>query len=121
MFGDNQSVVTSGTIPHSTLNKRHNALAYHRVREAVAADILNFMHISTKQNVADALTKFLPYPVWRPLIEPLLFRKGDTMTQKDAEELYAEEKIGISETTSVKYMSVMEEMNAEQECETGVD
>ena len=29
MFGDNQSVITSGTIPHSSLNKRHNALAYH--------------------------------------------------------------------------------------------
>jgi hypothetical protein len=37
MFGDNpQSVITSGTIPHSSLNKRHNALAYHRVREAIA-------------------------------------------------------------------------------------
>jgi len=26
LFGDNQSVVTSSTIPHSSLNKRHNAL-----------------------------------------------------------------------------------------------
>ena len=37
MFGDNQSVVTSSTIPHSGLNKWHNALSYHRVREAIAA------------------------------------------------------------------------------------
>ena len=29
MFGDNQSVVTSSTIPESALNKRHNALSYH--------------------------------------------------------------------------------------------
>ena len=44
MFGDNQSVVTSSTIPHSALNKRHNALSYHRVREAVAAGIIRFYH-----------------------------------------------------------------------------
>ena len=31
MFGDNQSVITSSTIPHSMLGKRHNFLAYHRV------------------------------------------------------------------------------------------
>ena len=31
MFGDNKSVITSSTIPHSSLNKRHNALSYHRV------------------------------------------------------------------------------------------
>jgi hypothetical protein len=30
MFGDNEeSVITSSTIPHSSLNKRHNALTYH--------------------------------------------------------------------------------------------
>jgi hypothetical protein len=40
MFGDNQSVVINSTIPYSSLNKRHNALAYHRVREMIAADIL---------------------------------------------------------------------------------
>ena len=28
LFGDNKSVVTSSTIPHSNLNKRSNALAY---------------------------------------------------------------------------------------------
>ena len=29
LFGDNESVITSSTIPHSSLSKRHNALAYH--------------------------------------------------------------------------------------------
>ena len=29
MFGNNRSVVTSATIPHSTLRKRHNILAFH--------------------------------------------------------------------------------------------
>ena len=31
MFGDNQSVVTSSTIPQSCLNKRHTILSYHKV------------------------------------------------------------------------------------------
>ena len=79
MFGDNQSVMTSSTVPHSSLNKRHNALAYHRVRESVAAGIVNFMKIDGKQNPADALTKFLPYVTWWPLIQPLLFWKGETL------------------------------------------
>jgi hypothetical protein len=37
MFGDNQEVVNNSSIPHISLNKRHNALAYHRVREIIAA------------------------------------------------------------------------------------
>ena len=40
LFGDNRSVVTSSTIPHSTLTKRHNILAFHRVREAIAAKLM---------------------------------------------------------------------------------
>ena len=39
MFSDNQSVLTNSTVLHSQLNKRHNALAYHRVREAIAAAV----------------------------------------------------------------------------------
>lgn len=48
MFGGNQSVLTSATVPQSNLNKRHNALAYHRVREAVGAKVMYFMHIAAR-------------------------------------------------------------------------
>ncbi len=41
MYGTNQSVVINTTMPNSTLKKRHNALIYHRVREAVAAGIIS--------------------------------------------------------------------------------
>ena len=71
LLGDNKSVITSSTIPHSSLSKRHQALAYHRVRSAVAAKLglgfLKFSHIDGKQNPADIMTKFLPYPVFCPL------------------------------------------------------
>ena len=52
MFGDNQSVVTNTTLPHSPLRKRHNALSYHRVRE-VCACFLNFFWLDGKKNPAD--------------------------------------------------------------------
>jgi hypothetical protein len=37
---DNNSVVLNTTLPSSTLKTKHNAIAYHRVREAVAAKIV---------------------------------------------------------------------------------
>ena len=46
MFGDNKSVVTSSTVPHSLLSKRHNILSYHRVREAIATKILVFIGVT---------------------------------------------------------------------------
>jgi len=45
LFGDNKSMVTSTTLPHSTLKKRTQANNYHRVREAVAAGIVNIVHL----------------------------------------------------------------------------
>jgi hypothetical protein len=78
MFGDNQSVVTSSTLPHSLLNKRHNALSYHRVREAIAAKILGFFHIRSKSNPADVLSKHCGFPQMWPHVKPLLFWRGDT-------------------------------------------
>ena len=83
MFGDNQSVITSGTLPHSSLNKRHNALAYHRVREAVAAGVMYFVKVAGKTNVSDMFTKFLPWVDFWPLVQPLLFWKGDTKKKVD--------------------------------------
>ena len=81
MFGDNQSVITSSTIPHSNLNKRHNALSYHRVREAIAANILYLIHIDGKLNPSDVLTKFLSWAKFWPLIQPFLFWKGETIKE----------------------------------------
>jgi len=79
MFGDNQSVITSSTIPHSLLNKRHNALSYHRVREAIASGILRFIHIDGKNNPADILSKHCGYQQSMPLARPLLFWRGDPL------------------------------------------
>ena len=78
MFGDNESVITNATIPHSQLNKRHLALAYHKVREAVAADIIGFYHIPGESNPADIMSKIWGFQqVWTKL-KALLFWQGET-------------------------------------------
>jgi hypothetical protein len=76
MFGGNQSVVKNSTIPHSSMNKRHISLDYHRVREMIAAKILAFYWIDGKKNPADIVSKHWGYQqVWQ-LLKPLLFYSG---------------------------------------------
>jgi len=86
MFGDNESVIKSSTIPASTLNKRHNALSYHTVRAAIASNIIKFMHVPGVENIADVLTKHVQRPVAKPLITPYLFRKGPLIKAIEEEE-----------------------------------
>ena len=78
MFGDNESVVNTAAMPHSKLTKRHNALSYHRTREAIAAGILRFYHIKGKLNPADILTKHWTLASVWAVLKPLLFWQGDT-------------------------------------------
>ena len=78
LFWDICLVITSSTIPSSILSKRHNALAYHCVHEAVAGKIIKFCFIASTDNIANIMTKFLHYPVFWPFVEPVLFWKGQT-------------------------------------------
>ena len=55
--GDNRSVVTSAALPHSLLTKRHNILAFHRVREANAATLMAFYWIQSAYNLSEMLSK----------------------------------------------------------------
>jgi hypothetical protein len=65
MFGDNQGVVMNSSISHSSLNKRHNTLLYHQVREMIAAKILGYYWINGKMNPADIVSKHWAYPqIW---------------------------------------------------------
>ena len=82
MFGDNKSVVDSASIPHFKLHKHHNALSFHRVREAIAASIVRFYHIDSGENAADMLSKHWGYQQVWPVLQPLLFWPGDTADAK---------------------------------------
>ena len=78
MFGDNEAVITNSTIPHSQLNKRHLALAYHKVREAQAANGIGFYHIEGDKNPADIMSKIWGYQQVYPQLKAILFWQGDT-------------------------------------------
>ncbi len=87
-FGDNESVVNSSMIPEGKLHKRHLALSYHQVREAIAAKVFTFTHMNGKFNPADMLSKHWGYQqIWKYALRPLLFWKGDTSNLiEDSEE-----------------------------------
>jgi hypothetical protein len=56
LLEDNMSVVLNTTVPSSVLKKKHNAIPYHRVREAIAARMMRFSCIKSEQNVSYVLT-----------------------------------------------------------------
>jgi len=72
-FCDNKSVVTNSVHPASTLKKKHNAIAYHRVREAIAAKTIRIGWVKSNKNLADLLTKPLPGPTLHALCEKILY------------------------------------------------
>jgi hypothetical protein len=45
MLGDNMSVFLNNTVSSSVLKNNNNAIAYHRVRQAIAERILRFAYI----------------------------------------------------------------------------
>ncbi len=57
MFGDNESVVNSSSVPHAKLHKRHTALSFHCVHEAVASKYVGFYFLPGAKNPADILSK----------------------------------------------------------------
>jgi len=73
VFCDNESVVKNSTRPESALKKKHNAISYHRVREAQAAGIVRIAHEDGDTNLADLLTKCLAAPRLKELISHVLW------------------------------------------------
>jgi len=59
IYCDNSSVVHNTTRPESVLKKKHNSIAYHKIREAVAAGYIDIQKIKSEDNLADLLTKVL--------------------------------------------------------------
>ena len=97
MLGDNMSVVVNTTIPSSSLKKKHLSCAYHKVREAIAGNYVDFGHIKSTQNLADINTKPLSSPDFHALVGPYLFRtykELDDMKENKAleKEIYIQEK-----------------------------
>ena len=72
VFCDNESVVNSSSFPDSRLKKKHCSVAYHKVRECIAAGTLLIYYEQSSSNLADLLTKLLPANKREPLVTSLL-------------------------------------------------
>ena len=102
MFDNNRSVVTSATLPHSTLSKRHNILAFHRVREAIAAKIMDFHWIQSEYNLSDMLSKHwdhnkilsndseIAHHMWLHHTDPKISNRRDIQVTKIIHPYYAQ-------------------------------
>ena len=73
VFCDNEGVVRNTTAPELTLKKKHTAINYHRVREAVASGTICIAKEDTQSNLADLLTKSLPGVTLRNLCEKIFY------------------------------------------------
>ena len=100
LFGDNISMVTNTSLPHSTLKKRQSANNYHRVREAVAAGIVSIVHCDTKYNLADMGTKALNGQVHQFLLQnqnfPPVSTAGECQLDRPEQEIMTKAKLVMS-------------------------
>ena len=73
-------MIKSSTRIDAKLHKRHVALSFHRVREAMASGVFTMCHLRSERNPADMLSKFWSHnKIYKFSLQPLLFWKGDTM------------------------------------------
>ena len=69
IFCDNGAVCANTTGPESTLTKKHHSIAYHRSREAVAANTVRVSKEHTLTNLADIFTKTMAAPKREGLLD----------------------------------------------------
>jgi hypothetical protein len=75
VFCDNEAVYKNVSNPSSTLKKKHNSIAYHKVRESIAAGVLYVYKVESEWNLSDILTKALP-PAQRIQIRSCIMVSG---------------------------------------------
>ena len=78
VFGDNKAMIESSKFPYARLNKRHNILSFHFVRNIISKGYISINHIKSQSNVADILSKHWSYKSAYPLLRPIFHYAGDT-------------------------------------------
>ena len=61
------------SIPESTLNNKHNSINYHIVRKTAAYRIIRAVKEDTATNLAEPLTKLMPYSQRNELLGQILY------------------------------------------------
>ena len=72
IFCDNEAVVKSGSFPEVKLKKKTSSIAFHMIREAVAAGKALLYYEKSQSNIADLFTKLLPKTKRRELVRCVL-------------------------------------------------
>ena len=72
VFCDNEAFYKSTSIADSTLKKKYNSVAYHKIWECIAARILVVHKEDTGSNLADILTKCLSADKRKYLMEKIM-------------------------------------------------
>jgi hypothetical protein len=72
LYGDNFGVIQSAEIPEGELKKKHIAISYHYVREAIAARIVNAHWCKSSENFADICTKALGSNIFHDLVTEMM-------------------------------------------------
>ena len=81
---DNKSVVTNASVPASVLHKRHNAICYHRVREAQASQMIRVGWIPGEFNKSDLLTKTtMPGNKKNGFVQQIFHNKATVIRRED--------------------------------------
>ena len=73
VFCNNKAVYKNTLLPESTRKKKHDAIAYHRCREAVAAGTVRVAKEGTRTNLSDLFTKVLPQLRREELLDKFTF------------------------------------------------
>ena len=74
IFCDNDSVVKNSSLPHSTIQKKHQSINYQMIRESAARGIVRIAKILGTYNLANLFTKTtIPTPRRRQLLSQILY------------------------------------------------
>ena len=74
LFGDNLGVIQNAANPDSDLKKKHVAISYHAVREAIAAGSVMPYWLKGKVNMSDIMTKQIGGPEFRAFVDTLFWQ-----------------------------------------------
>ena len=76
LLGDNLSVIQNASNPEADIKKKHVAISFHVVREAIAAGIVAPLWLQGKYNTSDILTKQMGGPQFRSLVDTVFWLPG---------------------------------------------
>merc|ERR1712238_275536 len=79
VWGDNENMINSPTIPEAKLHKRHSILSFYFVKRMISQGYINLQHPASEWNFADNLTKNWSYQSsYFELIQHIFHHSGNT-------------------------------------------